>query len=147
NGAPVDDVVTLSTTVPSTATSGNIVYDYTTPIVRPLRVSLSNRANYSGWSVSAPSPITTPLTPFARLDYEAMTNKDTPGTVTQYLYYPSLQLQKGAVSGLGPGTFNVWPAPQSPIQDVIQFTFDAPMQDIANAAQIVGFPQEWLQAI
>lgn len=126
NGTPSGNVVHVAAGVPSSASAGNAVYSYTTPLVRPLRIIGGRRYN-------VPSQIETPLLILARLDYMRLPNKTNQGTVTQFYYSPQL----------GNGQIYLWPAPPSPILDAIKFTFYRQIQDFASVANTMDFPQEW----
>lgn len=130
NGAPVGNVVTLANALPSSAAAGNAIYDYTTPLVRPLRVIGGRRYN-------VPSQIETPMLILARLDYMRLPNKLNQGTITQFYYSPQL----------GNGQIYLWPAPPSPIQDALKFTFYRQIQDFNTLANTMDFPQEWFTAL
>src|SRR5579872_395359 len=129
SGAPSGGVVTLATGLSSAANSGTACFDYTTKLVRPLRI-VGMRRFYIA------SAQETPMTAFSRLDYRDMPNKTSQGTVTNYFYDP--QLNTGVVW--------VWPAPPDSLS-ACKFTFMRPIYDFTSAADLPDFPQEWMNAL
>lgn len=141
NGAPSGSTVTLTTPMPSQATQGAFVFSYGTPLARPLRVMLGRRFTYQ--AVSGTGAIETPLLMMARLDYQALPNKFTPGTVTQFFYDP----QQGEGAYTQPtGQMYVWPQPQDN-EWSLRFTAQRPIQDLANLSNMPDFPVEWNAAL
>jgi len=139
NGAPSGNNVTLAATLPAAAPSGSIVFDYTLPLARPLRVMGGRRYTYS-------SLIDTPMQMWARLDYQAQPNKYSSGTITAFFYDPQ-------TAGLGGGSYtaqnsllNLWPNPADNTNG-FRFTAQRPLQDLANLANLPDFPVEWNAAL
>lgn len=132
SGAPAGNTVTLAAALPSQASAGAIVFDYATPLARPLRVMQGRRINYS-------SKIETPIQMWARLDYQQQPNKYTPGVTTAFFYDP--QTGQGAYSA-PTGLMNVWPEP-SDVTFGMRFTAQRPIQDIASLVNVPDFPVEW----
>ena len=141
NGAPSGSTVTLTAALPSAAVSGAFVFSYGTPLMRPLRVYGGRRCNFQ--ATSSTGAIETPILMMARLDYEALPNKYTPGIVTQFFYDP--QQGEGAYT-MPTGQMNVWPSPSNN-QFSMRFTAQRPLQDIASLANIPDFPVEWNAAL
>ena len=134
--APAGNVLTLTAPLPSQATSGAIVFDYTTPLVRPLRVPFGRRYQYS-------SRIETPLITLSRLDYDYLPDKFNTGTPTQFFYDP----QEGNGAYATPlGLVNMWPAPVDNTC-AMRFVAQRPLQDIGGLSNILDFPAEWLAAL
>jgi hypothetical protein len=129
NGAPSGNTITLTNALTDSATSGNVVLDYTAPILRPLRVVAARRFNLL-------SQIDVPMILMSRLDYRDLPNKTTPGTPTQVFYDPLLTL----------GQMYVWPAPVS-AQDAVKFTWYRQIQDFNTPANTPDLPQEWINAL
>jgi hypothetical protein len=121
--------VTLASSVPSAVNSGAQTYDYTTKIIRPLRI-VDARRNY------IPSSIETPLVLMSRLDFRELPNKLNTGVVTQLFYDP--QLSTGYVW--------VWPAPLDSLSK-INFTWMEPIFNFNTAADQPDFPVEWYNAL
>jgi hypothetical protein len=121
--------VHLSTSIPSAVNSGAQIYDYTTKIIRPLRI-VDARRYY------IPSTIETPLVLMSRLDYRELPNKSNTGVVTQLFYDP--QLSTGYVW--------VWPAPTDSLSRV-NFTWMEPIFNFNTAADQPDFPVEWYNAL
>lgn len=136
NAPPSGGVVSLLNALPSQATSGALVFDYATPLMRPLRVPEGRRYLYS-------SRIETPLIPLARFDYDYLPNKYNTGTVTQFFYDP--QTGEGAYAA-PVGLMNVWPTPNNNTSG-LRFVSQRPIQDFATLANIPDFPSEWLAAL
>lgn len=136
NGAPSGSIVTLTTVLPSQATSGALAFDYSTPLYRPLRVMGGRRYNLF-------SRIDISMNMWARLDYEAQPNKYTTGIPTAFFFDP--QTGQGAYSQ-PVGLWNSWPTPQDNT-NAARFTAQRPVQDIASLANIPDFPVEWNAAL
>lgn len=136
NGTPVGLVVTLTDAIPLTASDGALVFDYTVPLYRPLRIMGGRRYNYR-------SRIDLPVQMWARLDYQAQPNKYTTGIPTAFFYDP----QTGNGSYQQPvGQWNSWPAPQD-YTNGMRFTAQRPIQDVGNLANVLDFPAEWSAAL
>lgn len=133
---PSGSTVFLTDAAPSAATSGNIVFDYATPLARPLKVMGGRRYNYQ-------SQIDVSMNMWARLDYQAQPNKMTPGTMTAFFYDP--QTGQGAYTN-AKSQMNVWPNPSNN-QFGMRFTAQRPIQDISTLANIPDFPVEWNAAL
>jgi hypothetical protein len=139
NGAPAGNVVTLRAALPSQATSGAIVFDYPTSLVRPLRVPANGARRYL-----YSSQIETPIIGMSRTDYDYLPNKYNIGEVTQFFYDPQT-IGQGA-GGLAVGLFNVWPAPADNT-NAVRFVAQRQMQDIGSIANTADFPDEWITAL
>lgn len=121
--------VTLAASVPSVVNSGAKTYDYTTRIVRPLRI-IDARRFY------IPSSIETPLILMARLDYRELPNKANTGVVTQLFYDPQLST----------GYAWAWPSPLDSLS-AIKFTWMEPIFNFNTAADQPNFPVEWFNCL
>jgi hypothetical protein len=139
NGAPVGNVVTLSATLPAAAPSGSIVFDYTLPLIRPLRVMGGRRYIYS-------SGIDTPMQMWARLDYQNQPNKYSPGTITAFFYDPQTAGLSGGAYTAQNALLSLWPNPSDNFNG-FRFTAQRPIQDNANLANLPDFPVEWNAAL
>jgi len=135
NGAPAGNVVTLTNPIPSgaSASAQNNVFDYTTKIVRPLKVPRSRRIYYQG---SQNGPTLTPMTLMSRKEYMDLPQPLDPGITTQFFYSPQL------VSG----QFYAWPNPQD-ANSGARFTWYRPLQDLTTPANTADLPQEWLNGL
>lgn len=136
NGAPSGNVVTLANNLPSAASVGAIVFDYATPLARPLKVMGGRRYNYS-------SQLDTPINMWARLEYAAQPNKYSPGVITAFFYDP--QTGQGAYTG-ATSLMNAWPSPAD-YTFGMRFTAQRPIQDISSLANLPDFPVEWNAAL
>ncbi|ACI52306.1 conserved hypothetical protein [Gluconacetobacter diazotrophicus PA1 5] len=125
--------VTLAAALPSQASAGARVVSYATPLIRPLRVPAARRCRLAPPGGQA---IEIPVVPMSRLDYAAVPNKATPGTVTQFFYDPQL----------GAGVLHVWPAPCDD-GSALKFTAQRPLTTFATLASVPDFPDEWLAAL
>ena len=128
--------VTLNASLPSQASAGVIVFDYTIPLYRPLRVMGGRRYNYL-------STIDLPMQMWSRLDYQAQPNRYARGIPTAFFYDP----QTGEGSYSQPqGQWNSWPTPKNNT-NAARFTAQRPIQDIGSLANIPDFPVEWNAAL
>lgn len=122
-------VVSFPLPLPSSASTGNFVFAYTTKSVRPLKVPSARLLYYQGL-------IENPMTVLSRNEYENLPNKYSPGTPTQVFYSPKL------VSG----EFYIWPQPITGAYGV-RFTWYRPIMDFNNPTDTADFPQEWINAL
>lgn len=129
NGTPSGTTVNLTVGLSGAAQMGGLVFDYTTPVIRPLRVPFARRYNYL-------SQIDVPLITMSRLDYRNQPNKYATGPTNQYFYDPQLNT----------GQFFVWPVPTS-TQDAIKFTWYRPIQDFNTSGNTPDLPQEWIDTL
>lgn len=127
------NVVTIASGLTDSASSvGLTVFDYTSVILRPLRIVDARRYNIL-------SQIETPMIKLSRLDYRDLPNKTSSGTPTSYFYDP--------LGGATPfGIMYIWPAP-NPVADAIRFTWYRQIQDFDNPGDQPDFPQEWINPI
>jgi hypothetical protein len=132
NGAPSGTTVTLASALTDTAAAGMNVFNYTTDIIRPLRVVSGRRFTFV-------NSLDTPMIPLSRIDYRNMPNKLSTGTITQFFYDP-----RGGANTQG--VINVWPTPSDALS-AFKFTWYRPLQDITTQSQIPDLPTEWLNAI
>lgn len=132
NGAPSGLTVALTAGLTDSATTGNNVYDYTTAILRPLRVLDARRFDIIGG-------IETPMVKMSRLDYRDLPNKTNTGTPTSYFYDPL----GGATAT---GIMYIWPAP-SDATSAIKFTWSRQIQDFNNPGDNPDLPNEWINAL
>lgn len=121
--------VTLAAALPSQASASEFAFDYTSALVRPLRVPGARRFIYQG-------AIENPIIPMSRLDYASLPDKTNLGAVTQFFFDPQIPY----------ALMNVWPAPQD-YSAALKFTAQMPLQDFDTVANVPGFPQEWLLAL
>ena len=136
SGTPSGLTVPITTALPSAATQGAIIFDYTTPLYRPLRV-------YGGRRYNIRSQIDLPLQIWSRLDYQNQPNKYSTGIPTALFYDP----QTGQSAYSAPvGQWNCWPTPQDNT-NAGRFTAQRPIQDIGSLANIPDFPDEWDAAL
>lgn len=126
NGAPSGSTVTLTDDMPSAAASGNAVYAYADKVVRPLRLH-QVRIEIDGQQ--------TPINQYSRQEYFDQPNKGTEGRPTQFYYNPTLDT----------GTLYLWPTSDT-VDNLIQFTFEKPLEDFDDLANHGYMPVEWEEA-
>lgn len=111
------------------STTGNYVWTYTTPLLRPLRVP-------AGRSYNIVSAIDVPMIVLSRMDYRNLPNKTNTGVPTQFFYDPQLTN----------GQLYVWPAPINTAY-AVKITWYRSIQDFDTAANTPDLPQEWLDTL
>jgi hypothetical protein len=124
--------VTIASGIDAAAAAGNLVFAYTTKLVRPLSILSARRFN-------AVSLLDTPISLYDRIEYEEFPNKTTEGTVNG-IYYDR---RGGANSS---GLLYTWPEPDS-TDELIKFTFARPIQDFSTSSDDPDLPQEWIEAL
>lgn len=118
--------VTIHDPLPASgASQGAWCFDYTTPIVRPLKVPGARLLQLNGL-------IDTEMTIMSRQEYQQLPNKMAPGTPTQWFYSPRRDQ----------GLFYIWPVPVTTMW-AIRFTWYRPLQDFFLPTNTQDFPQEW----
>lgn len=125
--------VTLAAAMTDSSTLGDYVYITSPNIERPLRMPAARR-----WDQV--SNIETALIPLARLDYDALPNKNALGTVTQFYYNP----RGGATNA---GLLFLWPTPNNTTSNAIKFTWYRPIQDFNAPGDTPDLPQEWINTL
>ena len=125
-GAPT----TIADGLASAATSGNIVFTYTTKINRPNRIDPDGiyRSNSSGYD--------TPVSAISRTEYSSQTNKVAKGKIIDVFY--DRQLVNGVLY--------VWPTPDT-ATDVLKFWYERIIEDFDVAADTPDFATEWTEAL
>jgi hypothetical protein len=121
--------VHLAGSIPSSVNANTPTFDYTTRIIRPLRI-IDARRYY------IPSNIETPLNIMSRLDFREMPNKMSTGPINQFFYDPQLST----------GYFWSWPAPPDSLSKV-NFTWMEPIFNFNTAADQPDFPVEWFNCL
>jgi len=125
-GAPT----TIATGLASAASSGNIVFTYTTKIGRPQRIDTES----AYWHSSAGAD--TPVKLISRQEYAQLTNKTTPGKIVQAFYNPQLTT----------GILSVWPTPDN-ATDVLKFWYERALNDFDLSTDVPDFAIEWGEAL
>lgn len=123
-GAPT----TIATGLASAASSGNVVFTYTTKLIRPLYIEEAVLRDVDGNDSS--------LDPMTLGQYENIAVKTADGQPGYYYYENSLTN----------GTLYLDYEP-SDATKVIRLTFMAPAEDYDAAANDIAYPQEWYSAI
>ena len=127
SGAP-GTTTTIATGLASAASSGNVVFAYTSKINRPQRIISAYRRNIDGND--------TPIDIESRQGYADLSNKTTQGKSNKVFYNP--QLTNGILS--------VWPTPDL-ATDVIRFWYERVIEDFDAVTDNPDFPIEWASAI
>jgi hypothetical protein len=135
---PSGTTVTIANPLPASAAGGAITFDYTTPLMRPLRVLEGRRYNYL-------STQQVPLIVLARFDYDYLPNPYNTGTVTQYFFDPQMGNHSYAPEQAN-ALFNAWPTPQDNT-NAVRFVGQRPLQNMTTMAQAPDFPAEWFAAL
>jgi hypothetical protein len=138
--APGSNVVTIAAALPSQATAGTTqqVFDYTTPLVRPLRAYTMRRYIYN-------SGIENPMIMLSRSDYQNLPNKQNQGTITQGFFDPQTGTGQGAYT-VPLAQVNLWPSPLDN-QSGFRFTAQRALQDFTDLANLPDLPVEWTTAL
>lgn len=126
---PDSTSVVIDDALDDTAAAGNKVYNYTTKIVRPLKVVHARR-----YGVADDNE--TEIDVIARLDYNRLTLKNQAGIVNQIFYDP----------GRDTGYLYLYFKP-SDVTNLVNFTWHRPIQDFDAAGDNPDLPQEWIMAL
>ena len=125
---------TIASGLASAAAAGNAVFNYTTKIVRPLKIVDARRYNIAS---AQDTPISeTQGALMSRLDYMALPNKTQTGTINRVFYDP----------GRDTGYLHLW-QPVSSVRDLVKFTWHRPIMDFDAAGDTPDLPQEWFDAL
>mgnify|MGYP001603974646 FL=1 len=127
--------VTVATALTGAAASGNAVFNYTTKIVRPLKIVDARRYNIAGATDTSISESQGAL--MARLDYQNLPNKAQTGSIVRAFYDP----QRESL-----GYLHLW-QPPSAVTDLVKFTAHRPIMDFDAAGDTPDLPQEWIDPI
>ncbi len=121
-------IVTMATPLTGAASSGAVVYVYTSTSTKPLSISNMRFCNEAGTERL--------ITVRGRDYFMQLPSKSTTGKVNQAFY----------VSGRDSGTMYVYPTPDSS-SDSINFSYSRTIQDFDAASDNADIPQEWLLAL
>jgi len=126
------DTVVLTTGLPSAASVGNHVYNYTSKIDRPNELLEVYRREYD-------SSIDVPIIKLSRTEFFTLSDKNSSGTPVNYYYDPQLTNTK----------LNVWQTANSSFasNSVFRLVIKKPFDDMDSAADDFEFPQEWYEAV
>ena len=126
NGAPSGDTIALAANTTDTVAVDNVVYTYTTQIVRPLKIVDARRVGTSD----------VPIDVVSREEYYAMPNKTSSGEVNMVYYDPQLTTS----------TLKIWPTGNT-AYDKVELTCMMPIEDFDSSNINPDLPQEWLLTI
>jgi alpha-tubulin suppressor-like RCC1 family protein len=124
-----DTTLEIDTGMVSAVTSGAQVFTFTDLIERPMRI-YNERTETIGQNNEIPSY------KWSRQEYMQQTIKDSQGTVIQMYYNPEL----------GNGRLYVWQT-AADCNQVVNFTFDRPLQVSDDQLDSPDFPSEWFEAL
>jgi len=119
--------ITIGSGLPSASSSGASVYTYTTLLNRPLRILSFRRKIFEQDNEVM-------VETWSRDQYFNQVNKQSQGTVVNAYYSP--QLTNGKIY--------VWQT-ASQVTQLLRFTYEDPIQDIANDTNNLDIPVEWLE--
>lgn len=129
-GTKSGSTITLGAVLTDDVASGNVVFSYTSRVVRPLRVvrdSIYRRDITDGDQ---------PVELVAKTDYDLFTAKTQSGKIIKAAYQPQL----------GSGRLWVW-QPHDLATDTLRFTIERPVQDFDATTDNPDFPVEWSKAL
>ena len=118
--------VTITAALTDDAAAANAVFNYTSKIVRPLKVVDARRYNIDGAT-------DTPMTVCSRQEYRNLPNKTQAGMPIQMFYDAQLTI----------GYFNLWQVPDT-TTELVKFTCHLPIMDFSASADNPDLPQEWI---
>ena len=118
--------VTVTDALTDDAAETSPVFNYTSKIVRPLKVVDVRRYNIDAGT-------DTPMILCSRQEYRNLPLKTQAGMPIQLFYDAQL----------GTGYFNVWQIP-SVITELVKFTWHRPIMDFNASADTPDLPQEWI---
>ena len=118
--------VTITDALTDDAALGNAVFNYTTKLVRPLKVVDARRYNIDGAT-------DTPMTVCSRQEYNNLPQKTQAGMPIQTYYDAQLTI----------GYLNLWQVPEA-TTELVKFTCHLPIMDFSASADNPDFPQEWI---
>jgi hypothetical protein len=131
SGAP-STTLTIASGLASAASSGALVFAYTTRIVRPLRIMSARRYNFA-------SAIDTPIAVEDRDTYFDLPNKTGAG-MPNLIFYD----RRGGANSTG--LLHTW-QPLETVTEAIKFTWARPIQIFGAASDDQDFPDEWVQTL
>ena len=120
--------VTLDAALPSAAASGAFVRNYTSTFIPVNRITEVRRRESSNYEI--------PVNFESRADYFDLPDKTSQGAIVQA--YFSRQNTEGEMY--------VWPAPNT-ARDVVNFTYERPLQQIDNVTDSFDVPGYWYEAL
>jgi hypothetical protein len=127
SGAP-GSPTTIASGLTGAASSGNVVFTYTTKINRPQRIVSAYRRDINGND--------TPITLISRQEYADQAKKSSQGKTIQAFYDPQLTN----------GVLYTWPTADL-ATDVIRFWHERVIEDFDTTSDNPDFPIEWAEAL
>lgn len=129
SGAPSGTTVTLTAALTGSAAVSATVYAYTSKAKRPMNIM-------EGFFHTQASDTDIPLERIARLDYSALSKKNTQGYVSQFYYDPQLTSAK----------LYVWPT-SSNEENYLTLFAQKTLSDVDASTDTFEYPQEWFLPI
>lgn len=130
SGTKAGSTITLGANLTDDVASGNVVFSYTSRVVRPLRVVKDSMYRRSITDSDIPVELV------AKTDYDLMTSKTTSGKIIKAAYQPFL----------GSGRLWTWPCADL-ATDVLRFTIERPIQDFDATTDTPDLPVEASKAL
>ena len=127
SGAP-GTTTTIASALTGAASSGAVVFAYTTKINRPQRIHSAYRRSIDNADI--------PIRMISRGEYADLSNKFTQGKSIQAYYDPQLTN----------GVLYLWPTPDS-CTDVVRFWYERILEDFDAVTDNPDFPIEWAEAL
>lgn len=130
--------VNLVGAMPSQATAGALVVDYTTDLIRPLKMPAARRYIFGNPAGGTPVAIEIPLGIMSRIDYANIPTKRVPNSVpVQIFFEPTLSA----------ATVHIWPPMSAGNFNAVKMTVQMPLTTFPDLTQITNFPAEWNAAL
>jgi hypothetical protein len=132
NGVPIGTTITLATVLPSQASSGAYVYNYTTKQQRPIQIETIVLRDYNNDD--------TPVGQITLQEYEMLPSKVDPlfQSLPQAIYYEA-QLTNGVLYTDVAGT--------SDVRYRLHIVYLNPVSDFNNPTDTPEYPQQWYMAL
>lgn len=129
NGAPSGQTVTLTATLTGAATSGSVVYAYTSKVHRPFEIVTASLRDSSGDD--------TPMDPHLSLEeYELIPSKSGEGTPSSF-YFEAKRTNAKVYLDNSP----------TDLTNVIRFRYLSYVEDSTALTDTVDFPAEWFRPL
>lgn len=127
--------ITLTSGLTSSATSGNIIYAYTSNINRPLSILYATNINAGNNNTEVEVNV------FGHDEYNKLPNKTLVGAVNECYYNKVIYGARPNYSKL-----HVYPQPNV-VTQVIKIIYVDELQDMANSTDDLDLPSEWLYPV
>lgn len=125
---PDSTTFTVNTGTTDTASSGNLIWNYTTKLDQPVKVYSANYRDRTNRDV--------PMLEWSYQEYSEQPTKESTGTPVNYNFDKQRDYS----------LIRVWPAPLN-VDFTMPITFSRKIEDIGIATNNPDIPQEWLECI